>query len=117
MDDKNHQINKNKYDMARHHAWAGSVLLAVILALRLFISPANEFINTISYVLIVCVIFYILISLGLTYKYRSAIIGSFNRSNPDNLINNAMRKDQVKLQKKQGKNTYKIRKKQQYWWS
>ena len=32
---------KKKYAISKHHAWAGSILLAIILAIRIFFETSN----------------------------------------------------------------------------
>ena len=61
--------NKRKYDMSRHHAWAGGILLSVLLAVRILFEIEDIYVIPIAVILIV----YILIALFLTYKYRSGL--------------------------------------------
>ena len=69
MTQKNLNENKRKYDVYRHHAWAGAILLSVLLAVRILFESDNTIIVPIAIILIV----YILISLFLTYKYHSGL--------------------------------------------
>ncbi len=66
---------KRKYDIARHHAWAGSILLSLVLALRIFLEISD--ISNIPDIIILPIgigfFIYTLISLFYTYKYRSGI--------------------------------------------
>jgi len=65
---------KRKYDLARHHAWAGSVLLAVLLAIRIFFETLNNQINNTIFLIIgAIIVLYILIALFYTYKYRTGL--------------------------------------------
>jgi len=69
MAQKNLDENKRKYDVYRHHAWAGAILLSVLLAIRILFESYDMIIMPIAVILIV----YILIALFLTYKYRSGL--------------------------------------------
>ena len=106
-----------RYAIARHHAWAGSVLLAILLALRVFMEsstyhiPENIFIGI--GILLVC---YIIIALLFTYKHRSGLVQqkqnkpvATSTSNNESIVS----KDQQKIQKKQVKAEIKKQKKQQ----
>ena len=55
--------NKRKYHAFRHHAWAGTVLLSVFLAIRLIFYDQLEFLTPVIVILIVILIIYIIISL------------------------------------------------------
>ena len=88
--------HKHRYAMARHHAWAGSVLLAVLLALRVFfLTWENDINETIFIIIGVILIIYILIALLLTYRYRSAITAETQTV----LVNTSDASIEVKLQK------------------
>ena len=65
---------KHRYAIAKHHAWAGSVLLAILGALRWFISD-TEYPQQDLYFIIagILIIIYILIALFFTYRYRSGL--------------------------------------------
>ena len=65
---------KHRYAIAKHHAWAGSVLLAILGALRWFITD-TEYPKQDLYFIIagILIIIYILISLFFTYRYRSGL--------------------------------------------
>ena len=41
MSEKNLSENKKRYQAVRHHAWAGSVLLAILLAARILIEISD----------------------------------------------------------------------------
>jgi hypothetical protein len=107
---------KNKYDMARHHAWAGSVLLAVLLALRVFFLSQNDQINETIFLLIgIILIMYILIGLLLTYRYRSALCidpQTKKETIPQTTIDQKVSKERLKLEKKKAKIQVKQQKKQ-----
>ncbi|KAA0005457.1 MAG: hypothetical protein DRM98_04240 [Thermoplasmata archaeon] len=69
-------LYQRKYDLYRHHAWAGSILLSVLLAIRVFlqITGFKDIPDIIILPLGVILVIYILVSLGFTYKYRSGLI-------------------------------------------
>lgn len=72
--ENNEKNIKKKYEISRHHAWAGSILLAILLAIRIFFetSDINEY-NQIILIIGFIIIVYMLISLILTYRYRSSL--------------------------------------------
>lgn len=112
---------KRKYAMAKHHAWAGSVLLAILGALRWFVDDTKWYQKDIVFIIIgMIIILYILIALFLTYRFRSGL--SMKQNVPDQNTNNQQSsissykptlssKDQEKLGKKQAKNDFKKQKK------
>lgn len=69
MAQKNLNEAKRKYDMSRHHGWAGGILLSVLLAVRILFDVDDKIIVPIAAGLII----YILISLFFTYRYSSAL--------------------------------------------
>ena len=75
MNKKDVSDYRRKYDMARHHAWAGTVLLSVLLALRIFleISMVSNIPDPIILSVGVILIVYTLIALFFTYKYRPGL--------------------------------------------
>ena len=65
---------KQRYDVARHHAWAGSVMLAVLVAVRSFLELSKIDIDDRIIIIIgMVLVFYILFSVFFTYKYRSGL--------------------------------------------
>lgn len=70
MSQKDLSEYKRKYDIFRHHAWAGTALLSVLLAVRYLIAslPRYIFIPLCSILIV-----YILIALLFTYKYRAGL--------------------------------------------
>jgi MFS superfamily sulfate permease-like transporter len=70
MSQKDLSEYKRKYDIFRHHAWAGTALLSVLLAVRYLIAslPRYIFIPLFSILIV-----YILIALLFTYKYRAGL--------------------------------------------
>ena len=74
MNEKKLAEYKRKYDIARHHAWAGSVILAIFLALRFFLETTDVIIDNWIILLIgIIVIIYTLTAVIFTYRYRSGL--------------------------------------------
>ena len=105
---------KKKYNSVRHHAWAGSVLLAVLLAVRILmeISETNfEHMDTIILIFGVIIITYTLIALFYTYKYRSGLeseekiiqIKHSSKETEKEKIHADVEKEHLKLEKKKAK--------------
>lgn len=65
---------KNRYAIAKHHAWAGSVLLAILGALRWFTTD-SDYPNIDLYFIVagILIISYILVALMFTYRFRSEL--------------------------------------------
>ena len=114
MTEKDLSEYKRRYDIARHHAWAGSVLLAVLLAIRIFLETSDFgideydlFIITIGVILVI----YTLVAIFFTYKYRSGLIVNerqievhFSSSYLEkNKIQAEVEKERLKLEKKKVK--------------
>ena len=109
--------HKTSYVISKHHAWAGSVLLGIILAIRVFFEMANIEVNNLIFVIIgFVIVFYILISLLLTYKHRTGLIElketSENEANNKSNFEKSFSKDQLKIEKKKVKEKVKRMKKQ-----
>jgi hypothetical protein len=105
---------KKKYHAVRHHAWAGSVLLAVLLAMRLFLEISDISIDDRIILLIgSIVVVYTLGALFFTYKYRSGLSAEGEekivhiRPSPDELksetIQADLEKECLKVEKKKTK--------------
>ena len=69
MSEKDLSEYKRKYHAFKHHAWAGAVLLSVILAIRLVFLESTELLTPIVFILAI----YILIALIFTYLYRTGL--------------------------------------------
>jgi hypothetical protein len=70
MSDKEFLKCKKNYDIARHHAWAGTALLSVLMAMRyIFAVVPQSLIVLLGSVLII----YILVALAFTFKYRAGL--------------------------------------------
>jgi len=100
---------KQSYDLARHHAWAGGILLSILLALRLLLPQLPQTPITILALLLIT---YITISVLLSYRYKNALTQS--EPTPQKTTEDKeyeLEKQRLKLKKKQEKNNYKIQKK------
>lgn len=109
---KNLSEYKRKYDVARHHAWAGSVLLAILVAIRGFLELSKIDIGDwIIVTLGLILVFYVLISVVFTYRYRAGL-----SSVQDNVVevkaeSDNLEKEMLKLEKKKAKTEAKKAKK------
>ena len=110
MNKKNLAEYRKKYDIARHHAWAGTAILSVVLAIRIFLSTGGTAnIPDIIFLPIILVIaFYVLISLLFTYMYRSGLsIEQEKISSSEEIkkhkIDATLEKERLKLEKKKAK--------------
>lgn len=100
---------KQSYDLARHHAWAGGILLSILLALRLLIPQIPQTLITILALLLIT---YIAISVLLTYRYKNALTQNEpTTANTTKDNDYELEKQRLKIQKKQAKNNYKLQKK------
>jgi hypothetical protein len=108
--------SKRKYDVSRHHAWAGTVLLSVLLAIRVFIETM-EIENVPDGIILaigVILVIYILISLFFTYRYRSGLMSSDTKVTEREIIHHYEKSNgsmDEKTRKKIDKNEYKREKK------
>jgi purine-cytosine permease-like protein len=100
---------RKKYAISKHHAWAGSILLAILLAVRIFFvtSNINEY-NQIILIIGLFIIIYMIISLIFTYKYR---LGLTVDEKPINLSISSNNIEKSKNNEKFNKNIAKIEKK------
>ncbi len=66
---------KRKYDMYRHHAWAGGILLSVLMSIRVLLDilGVSNIPDFIIFPIGIILVFYVLISIFFTYKYRSGL--------------------------------------------
>ena len=115
MKKKNLSEYKKKYDNARHHAWAGSVLLAILIASRGFLELTDYEIDdriflAVGFILII----YTLISVFFTYRYRPGLLA--NQKNVVEVkVENTdakLEKERLKIEKKKAKAEAKKAKKQ-----
>jgi len=124
MNKKDLSEYKRKYDISRHHAWAGSVLLAVLVASRGFLELSKIDVNdNIVVILGIILVVYTLISVFLTYRYRSGlsseqkkVVEVHHHDSKDDLEKEKIRadleKERLKLEKKKAKAEAKKAKKQ-----
>ena len=110
MNKKNLAEYRKKYDIARHHAWAGTAILSVVLAIRIFLSTGETAnIPDIIFLPIILVIaIYVLISLLFTYVYRSGLTAEQEKiSSSEEIerhkIDATIEKERLKLEKKKAK--------------
>jgi len=105
---------KKKYSSVRHHAWAGSVLLAILLAVRILMEISEttfEHMDTIILALGIIIIIYTLIALFYTYKYRSGLeseekiiqIKPSSKEIEKEKIHADLEKERLKIEKKKAK--------------
>ena len=113
MPKKDFSSYRRKYDISRHHAWAGTALLSVLMALRyIFALIPNILIILLGSVIII----YILVALGFTFKYREALSAEQRRNeNGSEAVRERSRaaaeKELSKLEKKRTKAEVKAKKK------
>ena len=100
---------KKKYDLARHHAWAGGILLSVLLAIRLLFNVDFAIIIVIGSILII----YILTALFLTYRYHSGITTEQKSFQEIHIKTDSteLEKQRLKIEKKKAKTEAKKAKK------
>jgi MFS superfamily sulfate permease-like transporter len=112
MKEKDLPEYKRKYEISRHHAWAGTALLSLLLAFRYFITSIPD----VVFIPIVSILaFYILIGLICTYKYRAGLsVGQRPDYTSEEVEKEAIRaeveKKRIKLDKKRAKAEAKARK-------
>jgi len=114
MEKKDFTEYKRKYDLVRHHAWAGLGFLSVLLAISVIAPWLLVFLSPILVVLIA----YVVISLLFTYKYYrgfSATQESIPHSEEveKEKIHADVEKERLKLEKKKAKVEEKAKKKLQ----
>ena len=73
---------REKYSVFKHHAWAGSVLLAVLLATRVFLEKLGvKNYDTLFVAIGSILVLYTLSAVILTYRYRSGLYVDSNMGN------------------------------------
>ena len=65
--DQNISPQRRRYPLAKHHAWGGLALLSLVSAFRFLFPEIPDFI---VFPLIGALFLYVLVWLGLTYRYR-----------------------------------------------
>lgn len=98
MNEKFLSENKRKYNIARHHSWAGTVILSVVLAIRIIIPDIPDII---LYVVVSVMVVYTLCSLFFTYKYRAGLSSQEKIIIVDASVE--IEKERLKLEKKRTK--------------
>ena len=115
MTEKNLVKYKRKYDIFRHHAWAGLGFLSILLAIRIIEPSLAHYLVPI----IVFVIAYVIISLIFTYVYRKGLSIKQDLAQTKSTsvelekakIDAEIEKQRLKIEKKKAKNTNKSIKK------
>jgi Na+/melibiose symporter-like transporter len=118
MNNKKERDKYRTYSIAKHHAWAGSVLLAVVLALRVFSDISEYKINNLVFIIPgLLIVLYILIALILTYRYRKELLANNTpQSSSEKVKTNEIEtklKTQMKIEKKKAKAELKRNKKKE----
>ena len=118
MNNKEYNFKYRTYAIAKHHAWAGSVLLAVLLSLRVFSDISEYKINNLVFIIPgLLIVIYILIALILTYKYRKELLATNTpKSSSEKVKTNDIEtrlKTQMKIEKKKAKTELKRNKKKE----
>ena len=103
---------KRRYNLFRHHAWAGLGFLSVLLAVRILFPELLELLQPILVVLIV----YVVIALIFTYKYRAGLSAKqetvyHSKELEKEKIHADVEKELLKLEKKKTKAKIKAGKK------
>jgi hypothetical protein len=101
---------RRKYELSRHHAWAGTAFLSVLLAARLLFPVPDEIVLPFASLLII----YILTALFFTYKYRkglSAEMPVVSKDAEKKRLGEEVEKKRLKLEKKKIKAELKAKKK------
>jgi len=109
---KNLSEYKRRYDLFRHHAWAGLGFLSIILAIRIIFPEFSWFLHPIIAILIV----YVVVALIFTYKYSSGLSAKQEIVHPSEVlekekIHAEVEKERLKLEKKKSKAEAKAKKK------
>jgi len=103
---------KRRYELVRHHAWAGLGFLSVLLAVRALYPEISDLLQPI----LVLIIIYIFVSLLLTYRYYKGLSASMLEMKSSNDIQNDRKyldieKKDLKIEKKKAKAKAKSEKK------
>ena len=113
MDSKKLSEYRKKYAISKHHAWAGSVLLAILLAIRIFIQSSKiKFDDRIILLIALSLVFYMLFALIFTFRYRAGLFineKSFNLNIYE--TTDEKKKIRFKIEKKKAKSELKKSKK------
>ena len=116
MENKNLHEYKKKYSIAKHHAWAGSLFLAILLAIRAFFEISNiNFDDRIILFIGAIIVIYMIIALFFTFKYRVGLTADGNHVELEILsdnkdkekVNYKIEKEKMKIEKKRAKSDIK----------
>ena len=103
-----------KYEIFRHHAWAGTAFLSILLALRYFVAAIPRYIFIPLGTLLIV---YILITVLYTYKYRAGLSKRQESDQPSQPTGKpgaqTVAPERLKIEKKRVKSEAKARKKEQ----
>ena len=106
---------KRKYAMFRHHAWAGAIILSIILAIRVVVESIE---NIVFLPILSVVILYIAVALIFTYKYSAGLYAKEEviQLQPSielekTKIDAEVEKEKLKIEKKKAKAEAKAQKK------
>jgi len=104
MNSKDLATYKKKYQIFKHHAWAGLGFLAVLLAIRVIFQQFTQILSPIIFVLII----YIVVALILTYKYRAGLSAQAEVLYPSEELEKEkikadVEKNRLKVEKKKAK--------------
>jgi hypothetical protein len=103
-----------KYEIFRHHAWAGTAFLSILLALRYFITEIPRYIFIPLGTLLIT---YILIAVLYTYRYRAGLSKRQESDKPSQPTGKpgvqTVASESLKIEKKRAKSEAKARKKEQ----
>ena len=120
MEKKNLYEYKKKYAISKHHAWAGSLFLAILLAIRIFFETSNiKFDDKIILFIGAIIVIYMMIALFFTFKYRTGLsaddkhieVDIYSNIRDKEQINNKLEKEKIKIEKKREKTKLKKQKK------
>ena len=103
---------KRRYNILRHHAWAGLGFISVLLAVRILFPELLELLQPILVVLII----YVVIALIFTYKYRPGLSANQETVHRSTELEKErthadVEKELLKLEKKKAKAEVKSKKK------
>ena len=112
MNNKDLSTYKRKYQIFKHHAWAGLGFLAVLFAIRVVFPLSTQILSPIIFVLIV----YIVVALIFTYKYRAGLSAKEEVLSPSKELEKEkikadVEKSRLKVEKKKTKAEAKAKKK------
>ena len=112
MDARKLSEYKKKYAIFKHHAWAGSILLAILLAIRIFLKTSEIDVDDRMILLAGAILVgYMLVSLIFTYRYRTGLsadeksvqVYPFTDEVRKEKIRSKFEKEHLKIEKKKTK--------------